>query len=115
MGAPFSGSGFSKNVRAGSSGFCDGNRDDRGRCPHTPTSEECHPRQEVPGREPDKKSSQVKDGTISTSAGVSAGIDMALGFVADRFGRDVAPGVAQGIEYEWHEDPARDPFAEMYG
>ena len=62
-----------------------------------------------------KKARWVKDGNIYTSSGVSAGIDMALGFVADRFGRDTALKAAQGIEYEWHEDPARDPFAELYG
>ena len=58
-----------------------------------------------------KKARWVKDGNIYTSSGVSAGIDMALGFVADQFGRDTALQVTRGIEYEWHEDPACDPFA----
>lgn len=58
-----------------------------------------------------KKARWVKDGNIYTSSGVSAGIDMALGFVADQFGRDTALQIAQTIEYEWHEDPTGDPFA----
>jgi transcriptional regulator GlxA family with amidase domain len=62
-----------------------------------------------------KKARFVKDGNIYTSSGVSAGIDMALGFVADQFGRETALQVARGIEYEWHEDPAWDPFAGLYG
>lgn len=61
-----------------------------------------------------KKARWVKDGNIYTSSGVSAGIDMALGFVADRFGLETALEVARGIEYEWHEDPTWDPFAELY-
>jgi putative intracellular protease/amidase len=62
-----------------------------------------------------KNARWVKDGNIYTSSGVSAGIDMTLGFVADRFGRDTAFQVARGIEYEWHEDSSWDPFAELYG
>ncbi len=62
-----------------------------------------------------KKARWVKAGNIYTSSGVSAGIDMALGFVADQFGLDTALKVAQTIEYDWHEDPAWDPFAELYG
>ena len=62
-----------------------------------------------------KNARWVKDGNIYTSSGVSAGIDMALGFVSDQFGRDTALQVARGIEYEWHEDPSWDPFAELYG
>lgn len=61
-----------------------------------------------------KKARWVKAGNIYTSSGVSAGIDMALGFVADHLGRGTALKVAQKIEYEWHEDPSWDPFAELY-
>jgi transcriptional regulator GlxA family with amidase domain len=61
-----------------------------------------------------KKARWVRAGNIYTSSGVSAGIDMALGFVADQYGRDTALHVARTIEYEWHEDPIRDPFAELY-
>lgn len=62
-----------------------------------------------------KKARWVKEGTIYSSSGVSAGTDMALGFVADQLGPDVALQVAREIEYEWHDDPSWDPFAEIYG
>ncbi|MDO9324370.1 MAG: DJ-1/PfpI family protein [Methanoregula sp.] len=61
-----------------------------------------------------KKARWVKDGTIYTSSGVSAGTDMALGFVSDLLGRPVAKLVSQEIEYEWNEDPGYDPFADLY-
>ena len=51
------------------------------------------------------------DGNIYTSSGVSAGIDMALGFIADRHGKAKALEVAKGMEYIWNEDPGIDPFA----
>lgn len=53
----------------------------------------------------------VRDGKYWTSSGVSAGIDMTLGFVADRHGRDAADTAARRIEYAWHRDPDDDPFA----
>lgn len=53
----------------------------------------------------------VTDGTIYTSSGVSAGMDMALGFVADLLGYPLAQQVSQEIEYEWNEDPGHDPFS----
>ena len=53
----------------------------------------------------------VVDGKYYTSSGVSAGMDMALGFVADQFGADVAKGIATGIEYIWNDDAENDPFA----
>lgn len=51
------------------------------------------------------------DGKFYTSSGVSAGTDMALGFVADRCGGDKAKEIARHIEYRWNADPADDPFA----
>jgi transcriptional regulator GlxA family with amidase domain len=53
----------------------------------------------------------VDDGTLITSSGVSAGIDMALALIARLNGRDVARRAARITEYRWHEDPADDPFA----
>ncbi len=41
----------------------------------------------------------ITDGKFYTSAGVSAGTDMALAFVADRFGKEEAIRVAEDIEY----------------
>jgi transcriptional regulator GlxA family with amidase domain len=61
-----------------------------------------------------KRARWVKDGTIYTSSGVSAGTDMALGFVADLLGTPVARQVSAEIEYEWNEDPDHDPFSERY-
>lgn len=52
------------------------------------------------------------DGKFYASSGVSAGMDMALGFVADRFGRERAAEIARQIEYRWNDDPDDDPFSE---
>ncbi|AYW47072.1 dimethyladenosine transferase [Tetragenococcus osmophilus] len=46
-----------------------------------------------------------------TSSGVSAGIDMALGFIADQYGKNLAKKIASDIEYIWNDDPNNDPFA----
>jgi transcriptional regulator GlxA family with amidase domain len=43
----------------------------------------------------------VDTGRTITSAGVSAGIDMALALIARRDGAEVAKGAAQAIEYHW--------------
>lgn len=53
----------------------------------------------------------VADGKFYTSSGISAGIDMALGFVADRFGLERAIEIAQSIEYVWNSDKNNDLFA----
>lgn len=50
------------------------------------------------------------DGNYYTSAGVSAGMDMALGFLADRHGIEFARNVAYRIEYNWIEDKENDSF-----
>lgn len=47
---------------------------------------------------------------IYTSAGVSAGIDMALGFVRDRFDEAKAIDICKGMEYHWNADADRDTF-----
>lgn len=57
-----------------------------------------------------KKARWIKDGKFYTSSGVSAGIDMALQFIADLHGRDTAKRIACGIEYIWNEDAENDPF-----
>ncbi|MDD3417216.1 MAG: DJ-1/PfpI family protein [Lachnospiraceae bacterium] len=53
----------------------------------------------------------VVDEKYYTSSGVSAGIDMALGFVADQFGNEKAEEIANHIEYLWNPDPCNDKFA----
>ncbi|MBU3174678.1 DJ-1/PfpI family protein [Clostridium estertheticum] len=53
----------------------------------------------------------VVDGKFYTSSGVSAGIDMALEFVADRIALEKANEIAQSIEYVWNSDKNYDLFA----
>jgi transcriptional regulator GlxA family with amidase domain len=43
----------------------------------------------------------IDNGHIVTSAGVSAGIDMALAMVERLHGRQIAEGTARGMEYDW--------------
>ena len=52
----------------------------------------------------------VHDGKFYTSAGVSAGIDMALGFLRDRYGMDKAVEIYSGMEYHWNDDADHDTF-----
>ena len=52
----------------------------------------------------------VVDGKYYTSSGVSAGIDMALGFIADLLGENAAEEIAYRIEYNWQRDSTRDDF-----
>ena len=51
------------------------------------------------------------DGNLYVSSGVSAGTDMALGFIADVCGRELAENTARYAEYTWNSDPGNDPFA----
>ena len=51
------------------------------------------------------------DGNLYVSSGVSAGTDMALGFIADVCGREIADKTARYAEYTWNDNPTRDPFA----
>ena len=62
-----------------------------------------------------KRARWVDDGSIVTSSGVSAGIDMTLHVVERLFGKRAAEGLANGTEYEWHRDPSWDPYAELHG
>lgn len=57
-----------------------------------------------------KKARWTVDGKYYTSSGVSAGMDMALGFLADRHGVEFARKVAFEIEYNWTEDKDNDTF-----
>lgn len=56
------------------------------------------------------KARWVVDGKFYTSAGVSAGMDMAFGFIADQHGIDIARQKAFQIEYYWNEDKDSDSF-----
>lgn len=56
------------------------------------------------------KARWVSDGKFYTSSGVSAGMDMSLGFVSDTLGRTAAEEIADAIEYVWNDDPSNDIF-----
>ncbi len=57
-----------------------------------------------------KKARWTVDGKYYTSSGVSAGMDMALGFLADRHGIEFARKMAFEIEYNWTENKDDDTF-----
>lgn len=57
-----------------------------------------------------RKARWVVDGKYYTSSGVSAGMDMALGFVNDIYGIDKATEVARDIEYIWNTNKNTDCF-----
>jgi putative intracellular protease/amidase len=52
----------------------------------------------------------VVDGKYFTSAGVSAGMDMALALIETLEGSDAALRAAEQAEYRWINDPTDDPF-----
>ena len=53
----------------------------------------------------------VADGKFYTSSGVTAGIDMALGFLSDLYGPEVSRALARSTEYMWNSDSTFDPFS----
>jgi len=46
----------------------------------------------------------IDEGTVVTSAGISAGIDMSLYLVQRLAGRELALGTARQMDYDWQED-----------
>lgn len=58
-----------------------------------------------------EKARWVADGKFYTSSGVSAGMDMVLGFVRDQLGVKTAMQISDHIEYIWNDAPDYDPFA----
>lgn len=62
-----------------------------------------------------KKARWVEDGKFFTSSGVSAGMDMSLAVARHLFGQDAAEWMADGSEYEWHQNAEWDPFAQKAG
>jgi len=57
-----------------------------------------------------RKARWVQDGKFYSSSGISAGIDMTLGFVNDTVGNEMAEKIAKGFEYIWNKDKDNDPF-----
>jgi len=62
-----------------------------------------------------QKARWVVDGKFYTSSGVSAGMDMALGFIRDQYGLASAKQIALDIEYVWNEDKDEDIFSTFVG
>lgn len=58
-----------------------------------------------------QKARWTVDGKYYTSSGVSAGMDMTLGFLKDLHGATLAREVAHQIEYRWQENKDEDNFA----
>ncbi|MBE0600496.1 MAG: DJ-1/PfpI family protein [Firmicutes bacterium] len=58
-----------------------------------------------------RKARWVQDGKYYTSSGVTAGMDMVLGFIRDTVGGGTASAAARDIEFLWNEDKDSDPFA----
>ncbi len=57
-----------------------------------------------------RKARWVVDGHFYTSSGVSAGMDMVLGFLEDLHGTEFALDMANKIEYNWNKDKEEDNF-----
>ena len=57
----------------------------------------------------------VADGKFYTSSGVAAGMDMALGFIADQYGENLAQQIANDTEYARQTDAEQDDFAALHG
>lgn len=53
----------------------------------------------------------VVDGNIYSSSGVSAGMDMILGFIRDLYGIAEVHKICEEIEYIWNSDENSDPFS----
>jgi len=53
----------------------------------------------------------VNDGKFYTSSGVSAGMDMTLGFISDIHSEETALDICKYVEYIWNTDKSNDPFA----
>ena len=60
-----------------------------------------------------RKARWTIDDKFYTSSGVSAGMDMTLGFLSDTHGLEFARKVAFQIEYNWQEDKNEDKFSEQ--
>ena len=57
----------------------------------------------------------VRAGKFYTASGVAAGMDMALGFISDHFGKELAQKIASETEYNWQKSSKIDKFAKIYG
>lgn len=60
-----------------------------------------------------KKARWVVDEKYYTSSGVTAGIDMSLGFISDKHGIEIARKISNSLEYIWNENKDVDPFVDV--
>lgn len=56
----------------------------------------------------------VQDGNIWTAAGVSAGMDTTLAWIASVYGEKAADDIANTMEYTRVKDSSDDPFSKLY-
>ena len=57
----------------------------------------------------------ARAGKFYTASGVAAGMAMALGFISDHFGKELAQNIANETEYNWQKSSKMDKFAKIYG
>ncbi|WP_234400569.1 hypothetical protein [Campylobacter concisus] len=57
----------------------------------------------------------IKDDKFYTASGVAAGMDMALGFISDHFGKELAQSIANKTKYNLQKSAKIDKFAKIYG
>jgi putative intracellular protease/amidase len=57
------------------------------------------------------KARWVVDKKYYTSSGISAGIDMSIGFILDQFGEEKVKEITKIMEYKWENNKDNDPFA----
>lgn len=68
---------------------------------------------EYPGVDVDFDAIFVRDGRVSTSAGVTAGMDLALSFVEEDFGRDIAMQAARKLVMFVHRAGGQSQFSSL--
>jgi transcriptional regulator GlxA family with amidase domain len=68
---------------------------------------------EYPKVDVDFDSIFVRDGAVSTSAGVTAGMDLTLAFVEEDFGREIALGVARKLVMFVHRPGGQSQFSSL--
>lgn len=55
-----------------------------------------------------ERASWAKDNKFYTASGVAAGMDMALGFISDHFGKELAQSIANKTKYNLQKSAKKD-------
>jgi len=58
-----------------------------------------------------RKARWIVDGKYYTSSGITAGIDMTLGFISDKLGNEFSKKASHSMEYIWNSNKDEDHFA----